>query len=127
MNRRAFLGAVGLLTTPLASPAWGQSASRIYRIGYLGSGPLRAPIDPLLEAFLGQLQELGYAEGRNLILERRTAEGRNDRYRALADELVTLKVDLIIAPGTAAALGPRRRRPPCPSSRSWLAIPSALA
>jgi putative ABC transport system substrate-binding protein len=107
VNRRAFLGAVGLLTTRLESFAWAQSAARVYRIGYLGSAPvalLTAPPDALLGAFLGRLQELGYAEGRNLVLERRSAEGRNEQYRALATELVNLKVDVIIAPGTAAAL-----------------------
>jgi putative ABC transport system substrate-binding protein len=107
MNRCAFLGAVGLLTIPLATFAWAQSASQVYRIGYLGSAPvasLTAPPDALLGAFLGRLQELGYAEGRNLVIELRTAEGRNERYRALATELVNLKVDVIIAPGTAAAL-----------------------
>jgi putative ABC transport system substrate-binding protein len=107
MNRRAFLGAVGLLTTPLASFAWAQSASRVYRIGTLESTPvasLTAPADGLLRVLLGRLQELGYAEGRNLVVERRTSEGRNERYRTLATELVNLKVDVIIAPGTAAAL-----------------------
>jgi ABC-type uncharacterized transport system substrate-binding protein len=107
MKRRAFLGAVGLVTTARASFAWAQSAARVYRIGYLGSAPvasLTASPDALLGAFLGRLQELGYAEGRNLVVEGRTAEGRNERYRVLATELVNLKVDLILAPGTAAAL-----------------------
>jgi putative ABC transport system substrate-binding protein len=102
MNRRTFL----LLTAPLASFAWAQPASRTYRIGYLGSAPvdsLTAPTDALTAVFLGRLQELGYAEGRNLVVERRTTEGRNERYRALASELVKLKVDVIVAPGTAAA------------------------
>ena len=108
MNRRAFLGAFAFFTAAPASFAWAQTPSRVYRIGYLGSGPvasLTARTDPLLEgALLGRLKELGYAEGENLVFERRTAEGRNERYRALATELVSLKVDVIIAPGTAAAL-----------------------
>jgi putative ABC transport system substrate-binding protein len=106
LNRRAFLRGVGLLTTPLASFAWAQS-TRVYRIGTLESIPvasMAAPADGLLRVFLGRLQELGYAEGRNLVVERRTSEGRNERYRALATELVNLKVDVIIAPGSAAAL-----------------------
>ncbi|MBR0719210.1 ABC transporter substrate-binding protein [Bradyrhizobium liaoningense] len=56
------------------------------------------------EALLGRLRELGYAEGRNLIVERRFTEGRNERYHSLATELVNLKVDLIVARGTVAAL-----------------------
>jgi ABC-type uncharacterized transport system substrate-binding protein len=61
-------------------------------------------VDNLSEAFLRRLQELGYVEGRNMTVERRFSEGRDERYRALATELVNLKVDLIVAPGTAAAL-----------------------
>jgi putative ABC transport system substrate-binding protein len=56
-----------------------------------------------MAGFLGRLHELGYAEGRNLVVERRTTEGHNERYRALASELVSRKVDVIVAPGTAAA------------------------
>ena len=58
--------------------------------------------------FLRRLQELGYAEGKNLIVDRRTTEGRNERYLALATELVNLKVDVILAPGTAAALAAKK-------------------
>jgi putative tryptophan/tyrosine transport system substrate-binding protein len=105
MNRRAFLGTVGLLTVPMAPFAWAQPAARVYRIGFLGSDPVASlPTNVLIGALLGRLEELGYAEGRNLVVERRTSEGRNDRYRALATELVHLKSDVIIAPGTAAAL-----------------------
>src|SRR5262245_35742987 len=87
-QRRAFLGAVGLLTTPLASFVWAQSATRVYRIGYLLSAPAASlPTEALVVGFLDRLQELGYAEGRNLVVERRTTEGRNERYRALATEL----------------------------------------
>ena len=71
MNRRSFLSAVSLLTAPMASVAWAQPASLVYRIGFLESGPvtaLTAPADGLLGALLGRLQELGYAEGRNLVL-----------------------------------------------------------
>jgi putative ABC transport system substrate-binding protein len=93
MNCRTFLGAFGLLTAPLASFAWAQSASRIFRIGYLGSDAVASrPTNPLLGTLLGRLQELGYVEGGNLVFERRTTEDRNERYRTLATELVNLKV-----------------------------------
>jgi putative ABC transport system substrate-binding protein len=88
---------------PGALVAWAQPAPAVYRVGYLASAPVTAP-EPLMGAFLGRLEQLGYVEGRNLLLERRSAEGRNERYRMLAAELVNLKVDLILAPGTAAAL-----------------------
>ena len=98
MNRRAFLSGLGALS---AAPSFAvaQPASRVYRIGYLGSGP--AEPGPV---FLGRLRELGYLEGRNLVVERRSTEGHNERYRVLARELVSLNVDLIVAPGTPAAL-----------------------
>ena len=103
MNRRRFL----LLAAPLASLALAQPPSRTYRIGYLGSAPVdsvAAPVDALMAVFLRRLQEMGYTEGKNLIVDRRTTEGLNDRYLPLATQLVNLKVDLILAPGTAAAL-----------------------
>ena len=53
---------------------------------------------------MGRLRELGYVEGQNLTLEFRTSDGSYERYRAIATELVNLKVDLIVAPGTPAAL-----------------------
>jgi putative ABC transport system substrate-binding protein len=102
VHRRAFLTGTGavLLAAPLAAEA--QQAAKVYRLGYL-SGQVNLDNDPLYKVFLGRLGELGYVEGRNLVVERRSAEGRNERYRALATELVSLKVDLIVAPGTDAA------------------------
>jgi putative ABC transport system substrate-binding protein len=101
VNRRAFLRGLGTLSAA-PSFAWAQPASRVYRIGYLGLGPVPGQDDPLMEVLLNRLRELGYVEGRNLAIERRTSEGRNERYRALAIELVALKVDLIVAPGGPA-------------------------
>ncbi len=94
--------AVFLLAAPLASGA--QPASKVYRIGYLGTTPTTSETGHTSEVLVGRLRELGYVEGRNMVIERRFSEGRDERYRALAAELVNLKVDLIIAPGTAAAL-----------------------
>jgi ABC-type uncharacterized transport system substrate-binding protein len=92
--------AVGLTIAPVAA----QTPAKVYRIGYLGSGaPASLATDALVRALLDRLEELGYSEGRDLVVVRRTSEGRNERYRALATELVNLKVDVIIAPGTAAA------------------------
>ena len=101
MNRRGFLSGLGALSAA-PSFAWAQPATRVYRIGFLVSA--QTDTNPLPGVLLGRLGELGYAEGRNLIVERRFTEGRNERYPALATELVNLKLDLIVAPGTAAAL-----------------------
>jgi putative ABC transport system substrate-binding protein len=103
VNRRAFLGVLGTLSAA-PSFAWAQPASRVYRIGFLMTAPRSAQDDPVLDVFWARLRELGYVEGRNLVVERRYTGGVNERYRGLAKELVTLKVDLIIAPGAPAAL-----------------------
>jgi putative tryptophan/tyrosine transport system substrate-binding protein len=83
---------VAALAAPLAAEA--QPAGKNPRIGILRPG---SPPDPLLEAFRQGLRELGYDEGRNISLEYRWAEGRDDRLPGLAADLVRLKVDVIVA------------------------------
>jgi putative ABC transport system substrate-binding protein len=63
---------------------------------------------PNLQAFKHGLHELGYTEGRNLVIEYRSAEGRAERFPALAAELVRLKVDLIATRGTPAVLAAQK-------------------
>jgi len=103
MNRRAFLGALSgsLLAAPLAGEA--QQAGRVYRIGWLGTTPA-PPNDPAWEAFLAGLRERGYVEGQNIIIERRSSEGREDRFPGYAAELVQMKVDVILTSSTQGAL-----------------------
>src|SRR5260221_12232380 len=80
-----------------------QRAAKIARIGYLTSSLGVSPHLP--EAFRQALRDLGYVEGRNLVIEYRETEGKADRLPALAAELVALKVDVIVAaPGTVFAL-----------------------
>jgi putative ABC transport system substrate-binding protein len=104
MKRRAFITLLGgaAIAWPLAARA--QQPGRVYRIGFLWDG---ADVFPdALEAFRRGLRDLGYVEGRNLAIEFRWAEGKPDRMRELAEELVRLKVDVIMAPSsiyTAAA------------------------
>ena len=90
-----------LLAAPLAAEA--QRAEEMPRVGYINPG---FPSDPIrmrrLEAFRQGLRELGYAEGRNIALEPRWAEGKYDRYPALAADLVRLKVHVIVAVGGRA-------------------------
>ncbi len=103
VQRRDFLLAVGaLLAVPLAAKA--QQAAKTARIGYLS--PNAAAVNPrLVEAFRQGLGDLGYVEGRNLLIEFRSAEGKSERLPALATELVALKVDVIVSGGgTLAAL-----------------------
>ena len=103
MERRTFLGVIagGLLAAPLAAEA--QEAAKVPRIGYLANYPPGA-FPELHEAFLQGLRDLGYVEGRNVVIEYRDAEGKFERLPALAAQLLALKVDVIVAPTTAAAL-----------------------
>jgi putative ABC transport system substrate-binding protein len=100
MRRREFIGLLGggaawpLASWPLVARA--QQGGQTFRIGLLEttSAQLNATN---LAAFRTGLQELGYAEGRNLVLEYRSADGDAARFPALLAELIGLKVDLIIA------------------------------
>src|SRR5262245_19224562 len=92
----ATLPNIGSLTTQ----AQAQTTEKVYRIGLLSPGAGLSQFDA---AFLQGLKELGYVEGRNLVLEARYAGGKNDRLPSLAAELVDAKVDLILA-GAATAL-----------------------
>jgi len=102
VQRRQFLIAAGaLLATPLAAD--GQQAAKVARIGHLSPNLAAGP--HLRDAFLQGLRDLGYVEGRNVVIEYRDAEGKLERLPALAAELVALKVDVILAEG--GTLGPR--------------------
>ena len=102
MKRRAFLTLVGAAAAwPLAAHA--QQAGKLPTIGYLGGG------DPIsqrawLDAFVQRLRELGWIEGRTVAIEYRWGEGRAERYAEIAAEFVRLKVDVILAGGTEAAV-----------------------
>src|SRR5438105_4929957 len=76
-----------------------QKQATIPRIGVLRLG---APPDANLDAFIQGLRELGYIEGKNVLIESRFAEGKADRLPELATELVQLKVDAIFTTGTPA-------------------------
>ena len=105
MNRRTFIGTLagGLVAAPLAAEA--QPASKVYRIGFLGlSSP--AGYAANLRAFRQGLRDLGYEEGKNISIEYRWAEERNERLPALAAELVRLNPDVLVThatPGIRAA------------------------
>ncbi|MFZ2652296.1 MAG: ABC transporter substrate-binding protein [Burkholderiaceae bacterium] len=103
LRRRAVL--VPLAATLAGSGlarAWAQS--RPVRIGYLVNSPLVEPPSAERAAFIDELGKLGYAIGRNLAIEYRSAENETEFLPQLADELLKLEVDLILATGDAAAL-----------------------
>lgn len=105
-SRRTFVIALtgGLLAAPRTVHA--QPAAKVARVGFLWDRPSVWP--HALEAFSQGLRDLGWVEGRNLVIERRWAEGQFDRLPALTEELVRLKVDVIVAPTSIYAGAAKR-------------------
>src|SRR5207249_7372513 len=106
LERRTFMAIIsgGLLASPLAVAA-AQAEAKVPRVGYLTPGSVSdAGRQRRLEALRQGLRELGYVEGRNITIESRWAEGKYDRYPALAADLVRLKVDVIVTVGGVATL-----------------------
>ena len=95
-----------LLAAPLAT-AVAQPQEKIPRVGYLGPRS-RSEASLYLDPFLQRLRELGWVEGKNIVIEYRWGEGWSDRLPDLAAELVRLKVDVIFAPATVAAVAARK-------------------
>ena len=112
-----------LLTAALLSTApfvEAQQAKKVPRIGYLFTGLLPP------KEFLQALHELGYIEGKNIAVEFRAAEGREERLPALAAVLVSLNVDVIVAPGTAPAQAARQATKTIPIVYTGGADPVAI-
>ncbi len=104
MDRRTFtrIAACVLVVAPLSARA--QLAGKVYRVAILRLAT-RVPSDPIFGNWLAKpLQDLGYVEGQNLIIETRYAEDKFDRLPGLARELLQLGPDVIVAVGTSAAL-----------------------
>ena len=97
MDRRTFIGTFvgGLLASPLA--CFAQRPLKVWRVGFLAAASEQDFTDGRLDAFLIGMRELGYVEGKNLVVEARYGDGNYDRLPNLAAELVRLKVDVIVA------------------------------
>jgi putative ABC transport system substrate-binding protein len=109
-RRRQFLLAAAALTLPFA--AWAQQSSRLARIGVLAGGGTSWHTG--FEPFRQRLRELGYVEDRTMTLVVRDAEGRAERYREMAAELVQLRVDVIVVQGNAALVALKQATPTIP-------------
>ena len=108
MKRRELITLLaGVGAWPIAARA--QQVGRMPRIGYLSPGS--ASPGPLAyhDEFQRGLRELGYVEGKNIVIEYRFAEGKFDRLDQLAAELVRLNVDIIVSVVTQASLAARMR------------------
>src|SRR5260370_24798902 len=104
MDRREFLGtlAAGLLAAPLAAGA--PQAGKVYRIGFV----VGARNPGVESSFPRGLLDLGYVEGRDVVIEWRDASGHNDRLLALAADLIGRGVDVIVAAGPEAREAARK-------------------
>ena len=88
------------------SPVQAQQPAKIPRIGYVSGTGDAINQGPYVEALRQGLRELGYVEGKNITIEYRGAEGKLDRIPSIVQELVQLKVDILIAPVPSS--NPRR-------------------
>ena len=112
---------LGAMLVALSFPAEAQQPKKIPRIGYstgVGSAPSKA--------FLQGLRDLGYIEGKNILIEFRTTEGKSERLPELAAELVRLKVDVIVANTAPAVIAAKNAMPTIPIVMRNVADPIAL-
>jgi len=100
-----FIITLGILLGPLAAQA--QQTGNVYRIGFLGNSTAALEAN-LVGPFREELRDLGYVEGRNVLIEYRWAEGKYDRFPALIGELLALKVAVIVTAGTPATLAVKK-------------------
>jgi putative ABC transport system substrate-binding protein len=125
IDRRTFIGrvAAGFLCAPFDARA--QQMGKVYRIGILETIPA-ARNAANLDALRKGLRDLGYVEGRNLVIEYRSADGRPERFPDLAAELVRLKVDLIVTRGTPAARAAKNATGTIPVVMATMGDPRAI-
>ncbi|MGH9252848.1 MAG: ABC transporter substrate-binding protein [Acidimicrobiales bacterium] len=109
---------LGAQSTPEAQP------TKISRIGILSGGSAAPP--PLLDAFRQALRDLGHHEGRNILIEYRSAEAKPEQLPGLAEELVRLQVDVIVAINTPASQAAKAATSTIPIVFTWVVDPLSL-
>jgi putative ABC transport system substrate-binding protein len=124
MDRRAFVRGIAALVI-LSPAAYSTTPLKVYRIGILESIP-QAQNAANLDALRKGLRALGYVEGRNLVIEYRSADGRAERFAELASELVGLEMDLIVTRGTPAANAAKAATATTPIIMATMGDPRAL-
>jgi putative ABC transport system substrate-binding protein len=100
MRRREFIKLIAGATVAWPLVAHAQQPNKVYRIGFIANDPT-IPTQPVWSAFLDGLRENGFSEGKNIIVERRFAEGMRDRYAVLVTELLNLGVDILVTSAEA--------------------------
>ena len=102
MKRREFLALLGGAGVAASSPVRAQPAGKLHRIGFMGNSTETLEAN-LVGPFRKALRDLGYVEGRDIVIEYRWAEGDYERFPALVAELIAAGVDVIVTAGTPAA------------------------
>jgi len=111
-NRRAFIALTG---GAVIWPVLGKAAEprKVRRVGFLGNSTAALETN-LIGPFREGLRELGYEEGKNLVIEFRWADGKYDRFPALVAELLAAKVDVLVTAGTPATLAVKNAKTSVP-------------
>ena len=107
MRRRQFITLLGGAAAAWPLSVRAQSAGKVFRIGFVGL-PTADSLPKRPEAFRAALRELGYQEGRNIVIDFRWADGHYDRLPGLFAEMVRLNVDVIVTHGTPGGLAAKR-------------------
>jgi len=115
-TRRAFVTLLSGAAATWPLGAWAQHAGKMWRIAFISQAQQN-----IYEVLFERLRELGYVEGQNIIIERRYAEGRAEKFQEFAAEMVRLKADLIITITTPAALAAKNATTTIP-----VVIPTAI-
>lgn len=102
-----YIAVVMLLCLAVPDAAVGQQTANAFRIGFLGTTPAPGP-SRALETFRAGLRDLGYVEGKNVVIEYRWADDKYDRLPVLAEELVRLKVNVLVTYTTPGVLASKR-------------------
>jgi putative ABC transport system substrate-binding protein len=107
MKRREFITLLGGAAASLPLVLRAQQPAKLPTVGFLGAGT-PSTYGQWVAAFMQQLRERGWIEGRNIAIELRWAEGKNERYADIAAEFVRLNVDVIVTTGTAAVVAAKQ-------------------
>jgi putative tryptophan/tyrosine transport system substrate-binding protein len=122
MGRKTIIVLLVGLTLASVHPAQAQQPKKVPRIGFLGAASASA-LTGQLDAFRQGLRELGYVEGKNIVVEYRYADGKVDRVPELAADLVRLKVDVIVSYQTPSVLALKKASATIPIVFAMLSFP----
>jgi putative ABC transport system substrate-binding protein len=117
MRRRDFIRAMGGAAAVFPLATYAQQTGKVWRMGFLAQG-----YEKFYDALFDGLKDLGYQEGRNLIVERRYAEGHTERFKEFAAEMVRLKADVIVVSTTPAGFAVKS-----PATNIPVVFPNAIS